>query len=115
MYTWEGSHHVGYIQLVIVLLKVDTMTSQKTEYSSDGHVVIAEKAFDTGDIYTWHAYAKTKPGADIFWIVHCTNKDADCNEPTGEPAFTCASDINHDIRAFIADQLTLLAKRHKIK
>jgi hypothetical protein len=105
MYIWKGKHQVGYINYIITSLKVTTVQKQNKKKSCKGTIVLADRPRKPGDIYSWNAFGIIQLDKTVLWTIHCTDKTADCNELSGEPAFTGAADINDDIRAFISNQL----------
>jgi len=115
MYTWKGSHHVGYISYIITGFKVTAIQNYKKEITCKGTIMVADRPRQSGDMHSWNAFGITQLDKTVLWTIHCADKTADCNEPSGEPAFTGATDINDDIRTFIGDHLPTALLRFKKK
>lgn len=112
MYTWKGTHYVGYIKYLIVRLHIKKLTSTDTELSCIGTIKLVDRARRPVKICSWEANGIRQPDSQPAWTINCTDEKPDCWEKSGVPAFTVACDTNDDIQLFIQDHLSKALTPH---
>jgi len=114
MYTWKGLHHVGYIRYIVTVLTVKSITSTGKKVTTNGTIKICDDRKKPYMNSLWRADGVTQLGGGVIWTVYCMDQMPDCRELSGEAAFTVASDVNDDIRAFIMDHMLQAQKQHNM-
>ena len=112
MYTWKGLHHVGYIKYIITVFTVASIKTTGKKVTSNGSIKISDERNKPYKNSLWRASGVAQLDAVVLWTVYCIDQTPDCRELSGESAFTVASDVNDDIRTFIADHLSQALMQH---